>query len=120
MTPAANTKPYVLSIVLKNDYTDIGHFVTPGSNFEASVGNIMSITVYMSEGVSGLSATHGEARMRLNIGSQTRTFYRSPFSGESSPNKLRFHYTVEEGVSGGVTIPHNGMFIGRCLYWCCV
>ena len=111
VTPAANTKPYVLGIVLKNDYTDIGHFVTPGSNFEASVGNIMSIIVYMSEGVSGLSATHGEARMRLNIGSQTRTLYRSPFSGESSPNKLRFHYTVEEGVSGGVTIPHNGMFI---------
>ena len=111
VTPAANTKPYVLGIVLKNDYTDIGHFVTPGSNFEASVGNIMSITVYMSEGVSGLSATHGEARMRLNIGSQTRTLYRSPFSGESSPNKLRFHYIVEEGVSGGVTIPRNGMFI---------
>ena len=71
------------------------------------------IIAYMSQEVSGLSAQTGDAYMRLNIGGQTRTIDRSPITGEDTPQRLIFHYTVEEGVSGRFIFPRNGLFIGN-------
>ena len=71
----------------------------------------------MSEEVEDLSILNGDVRMRLNIGSQTRTLLRVSFQGgcyldcDETPNRLVFHYTVEAGVSGRITVPSNGMFI---------
>ena len=103
------TPPYVVGISLKDNY---GGFIDLGSRFTVSVGDSIAVIAYMSKEVSGLSARNGEVSMRLNIGGQTRLLHRSPFSGENTPKRLIFHYTVEEGVSGRVTIPRNGMFIG--------
>ena len=109
VTPAANTNPIVTQIALRGPY---GGFVDLGSSFIASAGDQLTIIAYMSHKVSGLSAQTGEAYMRLNIGGQTRTIDRSPFSGEETPNRLVFHYTLKAGDSGRVTFPRNGLFIG--------
>ena len=111
VTSVADAKPYVVSIALKNDPN--GEFISSGSNFEATVGDVISITAYMSKGVSDLSSLNGDVRMNLNIGSRSRTLTlsRSAFNGENTPNRLVFLYTVEEGVSGRVTVPRNGMSV---------
>ena len=109
VTPAANTIPHVTQIALRGPYEG---FVDLGSSFIASPGDQLTIIAYMSHEVSGLSAQTGEVFMRLNIGGQTRTIDRSPFSGEETPNRLVFHYTLKAGDSGRVTFPRNGLFIG--------
>ena len=110
VTPASNANAYVAQISLRNSS---GGFVDLGSHFKVSPGDRFAIIVYMSQEVSGLSAQTGEVYMRLNIGGQTRTIDRSPITGEDTPQRLIFHYTVEEGVSGRVTFPRNGLFIGN-------
>ena len=110
VTPASNANTYVAQISLRNSS---GGFVDLGSHFKVSPGDWLTIIAYMSQAVSGLSAQTGDAYMRLNIGGQTRTIDRSPISGEDTPQRLIFHYTVEEGVSGRVTFPRNGLFIGN-------
>ena len=110
VTPASNANAYVAQISLRNSS---GGFVDLGSHFKVSPGDRFTIIAYMSQAVSGLSAQTGDAYMRLNIGGQTRTIDRSPITGEDTPQRLIFHYTVEEGVSGRVTFPRNGLFIGN-------
>ena len=109
VTPAANTIPHVTQIALRGPHEG---FVDLGSSFITSAGDQLTIIAYMSHEVSGLSAQTGEVFMRLNIGGQTRLLDRSPFSGEETPNRLVFHYTLEAGDSGRVTFPRNGLFIG--------
>ena len=110
---ATDAKPSVVGIALKNDPNQ--DFINSGSSFEASVGDLISVIVYMSEEVEDLSILNGDVRMRLNIGSQTRTLLRVSFQTcfgcKETPNRLVFHYTVEEGVSGRITVPSNGMFV---------
>ena len=109
--PIASDAPYVVSLALQDGYQGS---VDLGSRFTVSVGDTIAVTAHMSEGVSGLSATTGEVSMRLNIGGQTRLLlHRSPFVDEDNPERLVFHYTVEAGLSGNVTFPRNGMFIGN-------
>ena len=107
--PIANDAPYVVKIALQDSYQGS---VDLGSLFKVSPGDLIAVIVYMSEEISGLSATTGEVSMRLNIGGQTRLLHRSPFRDENNPERLIFHYTVEAGLSGNVTFPRNGIFIG--------
>ena len=108
--PIANDAPYVVSLALQGSSQES---VDLGSLFKVSPGDLIAVIVYMSEEISGLSATTGEVSMRLNIGDQTRLLHRSPFRDENNPERLIFHYTVEAGLSGRVTFPRNGMFIGH-------
>ena len=107
--PIANDAPYVVKIALQGSSQES---VDLGSLFKVSPGDLIAVIVYMSEEISGLSATTGEVSMRLNIGGQTRLLHRSPFRDENNPERLVFHYTVEAGLSGNVTFPRNGIFIG--------
>ena len=118
---ATGAKPSVVGIALKNDPNQ--DFINSGSSFEASVGDLISVIVYMSEEVEDLSILNGDVRMRLNIGSQTRTLLRVSFgvcynNCKETTDRLVFHYTVEEGVSGRITVPSNGNVCRRCQYRC--
>ena len=93
----------------------LGGFVDLDSHFKVSPGDQLMIIAYMSQEVSGLSAQTGDAYMRLNIGGQTRTIDRSPITGEDTPQRLIFHYTVEEGVSGRFIFPRNGLIYREWL-----
>ena len=108
--PIVNNAPSIVSLALQDSSQES---VDLGSLFKVSPGDLIAVIAYMSEEISGLSATTGEVSMRLNIGDQTRLLHRSPFRDENNPERLIFHYTVEAGVSGNVTFPRNGMFIGH-------
>ena len=107
--PIVNDAPSIVGLALQGSGQES---VDLGSLFKVSPGDLIAVIAYMSEEISGLSATTGEVSMRLNIGGQTRLLHRSPFRDESNPERLIFHYTVEAGLSGNVTFPRNGMFIG--------
>ena len=107
-----DTPPYAVNMSFKKQNES---FFDLGSSFDASEGDILEVIVDMSKRVSGLYSYSGDVRMRLNIGSQTRTLHRAHFGGssrlDSDPIRLVFHHTVEAGVSGRITFPLNGMFV---------
>ncbi len=110
--PITDTSPYAVNMSFKKQNES---FFDLGSSVDVSVGDILEVIVDMSKRVSGLYSYSGDVRMRLNIGSQTRTLHRAHFGRssrlDSDPIRLVFHYTVEAGVSGRITFPLNGMFV---------
>ena len=104
----ADAGPSVISVQLKEGSNE--PLVPLRGRFTVPEGRSIHVVVHMSKGVGGLNWKN-DARMRLQVGGQTRILDRVHYKSDGgAPSVLRFFYNVEAGDSGRITFPENGIF----------